>query len=95
MHEGKEVDQGVGEGENDRRGDDEGELLEEYDLASEQEDPTAEGSHGSAKNTDPHGRDRVRRPVVANFGGRVHVVGSQMYHIVHGEANDDYHSDGL
>lgn len=59
VDEGKEVDQGVGKGENDRHRDDEGKLLEEYDLASEQEDPAAEGSHGSAKDTDPHGRDGV------------------------------------
>ena len=55
MDEGKEVDQRVGKGENYCHGDDEGKLLEEYDLTSKQEDPTAKGSHGSAKNTDPHG----------------------------------------
>ena len=55
VDEGKEVDQRVGKGENYCHGDDEGKLLEEYDLTSKQEDPTAKGSHGSAKNTDPHG----------------------------------------
>ena len=95
MQECQEVDQGEGEREHDRHGNDQSELLEEYDCASKEEDAAPKRSHRTTENAHAHGGDRIMGSIVATGYLGVDVMSSQMHHVIDREANDNDHRDGL
>ena len=95
MQESQEVDEGEGEREHDRHGNDQRELLKEYDCASKEEDTAPECSHRTTENTHAHRRDRIMGSIVAEGDLGVDVMGCQMHHVIDREANDNDHGDGL